>query len=239
MIKRDKSELSDTDVFVNVRISRNLADKLDKYKEKRGTNRSIEVTRAIEFFVNSLECPVCGAINNGNGVLCSCCGAKLINFKELYAEFIEIFVKTEKVSNEIIKMGDDYLDTLDKIRWLVNKYDKDSDMAITSLITPLFDYCIDSIHNTSRKVRGLFEKLLTTTNTIETLADEFLNGGYVQSNISIDELKTHIETTTRLYYNLLDIRDNYDLHPILDALEKEVDFMHSNLITKQSSPPQS
>lgn len=75
-----------TDTFVNIRMPNALVEKLDHLKDIRGTNRTKEVIRAVEFLVDAKTCTKCGALNPVNGVNCSVCGEKLINLKMLRYE---------------------------------------------------------------------------------------------------------------------------------------------------------
>ncbi|HJK78900.1 MAG TPA: ribbon-helix-helix domain-containing protein [Methanocorpusculum sp.] len=78
------------DVFVNVRMSPDLVEKLDLIKKRRKTNRTKEVIRAVEFLVDAIECPRCGTLNSEKSVVCSVCQTNLIEYKEsLYWHFVE------------------------------------------------------------------------------------------------------------------------------------------------------
>lgn len=67
--------------FVSLRMRDDLVKQLDELKWTRRTDRSKEITRACEFLVTAKECPKCGALNPGNGVICSVCKQPL-NEKE-------------------------------------------------------------------------------------------------------------------------------------------------------------
>lgn len=90
----ENAEPSSEDVFVNVRMQKDLVQKLDRIKNERGTNRTKEVVRAVEFLVSSITCPRCGALNPENGVQCSVCGTKLGVLDELIHNLQEMYDNT-------------------------------------------------------------------------------------------------------------------------------------------------
>lgn len=96
----ENTESGSEDVFVNVRMQKDLVEKLDRIKNERGTNRTKEVVRAVEFLVSSITCPRCGALNPENGVQCSVCGTKLGVLDELIHNLQEMYDNTiEKVDD--------------------------------------------------------------------------------------------------------------------------------------------
>ena len=90
----ENAEPSSEDVFVNVRMQKDLVQKLDTIKNDRGTNRTKEVVRAVEFLVSSITCPRCGALNPENGVQCAVCGTKLGVLDELTHKLQEMYDNT-------------------------------------------------------------------------------------------------------------------------------------------------
>jgi len=101
VIMTETAESGSDDVFVNVRMSRDLVEKLDSIKCERGTNRTKEVVRAVEFLVSSLTCPRCGALNPQNGVQCAVCGTKLGVLDELIHDLQEMYDRNVEKADDI------------------------------------------------------------------------------------------------------------------------------------------
>jgi len=70
---------------IGTRLPMDTLEELRKYAEERGTSRSAIVARAIEEYIHSKECIMCGAINNGDGKICSVCGSKLFSDDQIKA----------------------------------------------------------------------------------------------------------------------------------------------------------
>lgn len=243
-------EISDTDVFVNVRLPRPLVDKLDEIKNERGTNRTIEVTRAINFLVNAQTCPECGTLNDIDAVVCSCCEKKLDNFREMVGELREVFDKFSALLEEIRKMRGEYEEMYDKISWLINKQKPELVTRIKSLLSPLDNYClrafekvndllmrIDEAYAERNSGSGVFkyhnlkrtmlmeDEYVRTLWMLESLKDELDSTLPLRTYITYDDVKVQIKCMHLFARRLSEIRENFSMVlNILYTIEHEVDL---------------
>lgn len=65
------------------RMPQEIIDKIENFAEDRGITRTKAINEATEFYADSKECVLCGAVNNGNGRVCSCCESRLFSDDEI------------------------------------------------------------------------------------------------------------------------------------------------------------
>lgn len=132
----DNLEGDDT-ILVGVRVPAELVKRLDNYVDKRGTNRTIEVIRGVEFLVSSLECPICNALNSGGSSICSVCGSPLNKYKEMLNTLLSDYESIKDIMMSIKDKNDKSIDRYNKLIWLINR---ESDLVKSKLMDVIQKY---------------------------------------------------------------------------------------------------
>lgn len=142
---KELSSLNDEDVVVGVRIPNSLARSLDLLKEKRGTNRSIEIIRGIDFIISAEECPQCHTLNASGSKFCSNCQISLNEDKKIVKHILDTYGMIKGKLSEIQSYLEVLEDRHSKIQWLIEKQKPDTQKQIELVYNPLNEVYLEII----------------------------------------------------------------------------------------------
>jgi len=104
-----EAQKENAEVFVNVRMSQSLVDRLDKCVGGEKTSRSKKVIQAVEFLVGAHECPRCHTLNAQGSVVCSVCQANLQESELLVKiKALKLYLKDYEKENPLSDNNEKY-----------------------------------------------------------------------------------------------------------------------------------
>ena len=132
------------------KVSETTYYQIERYREMYGGTRSQVVANAVHYYLNSVECVRCGALNPYNGVVCSVCGASIYSEEEIAAR------GEEGLNNDGSDLSEKLLKTFenkdDYAKYIIKKF-------LNEGYTPYFSLCRDRNENRRKyKIRLTFMK---------------------------------------------------------------------------------
>lgn len=229
------------DVVMGLRVPAPLAKRLDDYVSARGTNRSLEINRAIEFLVSAEECSKCHTLNAAGSHFCSKCHSLLWDS----ISDLESIVKTY---NEILanvaylkKSLSESYETVKKIKWFVEKQDPN----VKEKIIPVFNsltkgYALGYV--TTKDIISQLENNHSVHDdksiqkTLNDAAEISKNIDAIKENpslcmLSYEEIMNIKRKLEKIYENDITLETAYHIYlkGITEDIEKQVDILIKNI----------
>jgi len=101
--------------FVSLRMKKPLVDKLEDMAWESRTDRTTQITRACEFYVNAIKCPKCETLNDSRSNYCSVCSTPLSNLAKERTEEEKKYGRFEEMLLTIVRDDDCYQQALDSV----------------------------------------------------------------------------------------------------------------------------
>ena len=86
--------------YVGLRMNDDLIKKVDDFGKNWGLLRSNIVNDAVEHYVNSKPCIICGTMNPSEGKHCAVCGSELFSYEDIEKKIEKMLLLKEFWSHD-------------------------------------------------------------------------------------------------------------------------------------------